>query len=148
MTDLDGVKLAPCPFCGCNVTLKEGAEGRIFSFICPPGSSCIGAGLGTYALEKSRAEAIAAWNRRALSPTPEAPGTGGAGARAQVFTYEHSPMGDGRYVTTISNDPPPPTLWCRVKRFTPATPAETQAVEVGDRLVSEHRSGANERAAK
>jgi hypothetical protein len=52
-----------------------------------------------------------------IQPTP-AETEGGR----QVFTYEHSPMGDGRYVTTISNDPPPPDLWCRVKKFTPAVP--------------------------
>ena len=41
-------------------------------------------------------------------------------------------MGDGRYVTTISNDPPPPGLWCRVTKFTPAaltTPSLTEADE-------------------
>lgn len=55
--------LEPCPFCGHDIHLDEKPSGMIV-FNCPPESSCVGSGLYALTLDKTREEAIAAWNRR------------------------------------------------------------------------------------
>jgi hypothetical protein len=60
----EGNKLAPCPHCGSEVDLVHSPNERIISFICPPESTCVGSGLGTFALAEKLNEAIEAWNRR------------------------------------------------------------------------------------
>lgn len=86
-------------------------------------------------LDEAKAAAQADFNARILSaliqPTPAE--TEGEEQRRQVFTYEHSPSGAGNYVTTISNDPPPPNLWCRVKKFTPASAPTPPPIGDGER---------------
>jgi hypothetical protein len=58
----DTETLAPCPHCGHEVELM--GHGRVITFVCPPESSCIGSGLGVFAMTDKRKEAIEAWNRR------------------------------------------------------------------------------------
>lgn len=58
------VELKPCPNCGCDVTLED--RGNLLVFLCPPHSSCIGSGLGTYAMASKRDTAIEQYNRRVI----------------------------------------------------------------------------------
>lgn len=56
-------ELKPCPYCGCELTIEDRGE-NLLVFLCPPHSSCIGSGLGTYAMASKRESAIEAFNSR------------------------------------------------------------------------------------
>ena len=58
--------LLPCPFCGGEVTIYRDENVGLGWLQCPKDSTCIGSGLNTCFLLKLEAEAIAAWNTRAL----------------------------------------------------------------------------------
>ena len=66
-------ELLPCPFCGGEVELQTSKTlgDRLFVIACKHSSSCLGSGLGIYISQDHKSEAIAAWNRRALSPNSE-----------------------------------------------------------------------------
>jgi hypothetical protein len=66
-------KLAPCPFCGMDVTISDSQLGRIVTFVCPDDSPCRGTGLGTVALVASLDKAVSRWNIRAAIRSGESP---------------------------------------------------------------------------
>ncbi len=58
--------MKPCPFCGCNVSLKRGgADGKLISINCPEESSCRGPRLYMGFLDDDIETAIKQWNARA-----------------------------------------------------------------------------------
>ncbi|MFC6349802.1 Lar family restriction alleviation protein [Stenotrophomonas sp. CW117] len=58
-------ELKPCPFCGCDFLSLNRTDYGTFWVNCPDCLACTG---GVLLDDKtSRAEAIAAWNRRSLS---------------------------------------------------------------------------------
>ena len=64
-------RLEPCPFCGGAVELTSSKTlgDRLFCIKCPDDSPCVGSGLGIYVVAGQVETAIAAWNRRAASPS-------------------------------------------------------------------------------
>lgn len=67
--------LAPCPFCGGDVTIENRGDGDLFVILCEEGSPCIGSGFANFGMRSKKAQAIAAWNTRAgqqAQPTPDA----------------------------------------------------------------------------
>lgn len=81
-------ELLPCPFCGMDVTLVPDDVRKITTFKCPDASPCIGSGLGTFALNRLSAEAIAAWNQRSTNPAREVTQPAGVGVRG-LDVLEH-----------------------------------------------------------
>lgn len=159
MTDVDGVKLAPCPFCGSDKVKLTTSVHADMSWV-----ACSNCGLDAPSeTGVSPEDAVRYWNTRALSPTPEAPWTGGAwqdiatapkedrvlayfppskknpsGRVDVVYWSSTNPAERGYWVSFIMEriDGTPwlkrnqPTHWQPLPE-PPATPAETQADEVG-----------------
>jgi hypothetical protein len=71
-----------CPFCDGPVEIAD--LGRTFVFRCRETSPCFGSGLATFGQVERKAEAIAAWNRRASNNPAAVEGQGSPGISGEV----------------------------------------------------------------
>jgi Lar family restriction alleviation protein len=68
--DQAGLKISPCPFCGCQPDLREfpiSSAGLTYFIRCP---RCAGRVIAETALQPSAAAAVAVWNTRAAKQQP------------------------------------------------------------------------------